>query len=671
MKSNFKNLPIWVLILGCSPLFPLPSDTTFSLFKDSLSKTIPWTQHYSLPSDTDKIKFSIQQPTRGECGIQITQGQRSSDEVYFEGKTEFLRESWQRFYLRIDAKESEKLAVSGSCSPVVYRFYSWQEKEQPSSTLDFDVHYPASQGAPFFLNCRIRPSVSPGQAIQFKHPVVSGRTYCVETHLYFTDTDSLMVEWYLDGILIWNSGCRFVFPKEFFAFRVMPNYSDAKSRHPGFYLENIAIGQTRLYTIPPRPIVGTDSIIGFQAFLQLQPFAQEFAGEKVSTVRYQLFCDPLLEKPTYDRVVTDPSLFCKLKVPLELDSGSYFWRAAYKNQFGHWGAWSNTSELRILEQRPLAIKLTRLYLTDKNNKIALSEIESEQWYDLHIGFDTLIEKGGLSGFALAQLCRVGYTEGNLTNKGGRFLSESNYVWNISFPLTIRDSFVVYEKREEGSFETKKLAGTEPGLYVDGRHGRTMVDILKKEIRIRIKLLSNAAPGKWLLSGLIVAPIEQASNLLWQPIIVKKPGRYSFIIFLMALLTAVLVLVIFIRRRYRKKEFINASMLLNTNKHLVQYIEEHISEKINVEKIKNDLRINRRIFYQMLRESGEISLPQLINTIRIEQAKKMLMATTKSIVEISDELGFDNSRYFSTIFKKYTKYTPSEYKHLISAGKAKP
>ena len=53
----------------------------------------------------------------------------------------------------------------------------------------------------------------------------------------------------------------------------------------------------------------------------------------------------------------------------------------------------------------------------------------------------------------------------------------------------------------------------------------------------------------------------------------------------------------------------------------------------------------------------------INNLRIDCAKKKLISENKPVAEIAAECGFYDVAYFSRIFKKYTKTTPSQYRRL--------
>lgn len=61
------------------------------------------------------------------------------------------------------------------------------------------------------------------------------------------------------------------------------------------------------------------------------------------------------------------------------------------------------------------------------------------------------------------------------------------------------------------------------------------------------------------------------------------------------------------------------------------------------------------------ETGE-NLTTYINFIRIEHAKKLLKNSSMKVYEIADAVGFRNATYLSTMFKKITGLSISEYKN---------
>jgi two-component system response regulator YesN len=56
--------------------------------------------------------------------------------------------------------------------------------------------------------------------------------------------------------------------------------------------------------------------------------------------------------------------------------------------------------------------------------------------------------------------------------------------------------------------------------------------------------------------------------------------------------------------------------------------------------------------------------EFINNERIEEAKKLLKNTNYPISTIAYDLGFNDSNYFSVVFKKFTGKTPKEYRNTL-------
>lgn len=73
------------------------------------------------------------------------------------------------------------------------------------------------------------------------------------------------------------------------------------------------------------------------------------------------------------------------------------------------------------------------------------------------------------------------------------------------------------------------------------------------------------------------------------------------------------------------------------------------------------------FRRIFKEYTGFTPSQYIREVRINTAKEMLTNTSKSIKEISHELGFENKDYFYTVFKKVTGVTPICYKKSTQGG----
>ena len=64
-----------------------------------------------------------------------------------------------------------------------------------------------------------------------------------------------------------------------------------------------------------------------------------------------------------------------------------------------------------------------------------------------------------------------------------------------------------------------------------------------------------------------------------------------------------------------------------------------------------------------KETGK-TFKEYILVKKIEKAKYFLEITNKSLSEISNEIGIEDSSYFTKVFKKYERVCPKEYRELF-------
>ena len=97
--------------------------------------------------------------------------------------------------------------------------------------------------------------------------------------------------------------------------------------------------------------------------------------------------------------------------------------------------------------------------------------------------------------------------------------------------------------------------------------------------------------------------------------------------------------------------------------VMEYLREHIREKISISDICEALHYNRSyIFREFKRVTGHTIMSYFL-ILKIDEAKKLLRSTSLSISSIADELAFDSAGYFSKTFKRVTGYTPTKYRQM--------
>ena len=95
---------------------------------------------------------------------------------------------------------------------------------------------------------------------------------------------------------------------------------------------------------------------------------------------------------------------------------------------------------------------------------------------------------------------------------------------------------------------------------------------------------------------------------------------------------------------------------------ILYIETHFRDRnLSLQKVAQFVDRSPAYFSHLLVKKHGMPLSQLITSLRIKEAKKLLRESQLTIQEIATETGFGNANYFSRIFKEQTGATPSNYR----------
>jgi YesN/AraC family two-component response regulator len=92
------------------------------------------------------------------------------------------------------------------------------------------------------------------------------------------------------------------------------------------------------------------------------------------------------------------------------------------------------------------------------------------------------------------------------------------------------------------------------------------------------------------------------------------------------------------------------------------IHENIHESdLDVQLLADKLNISRTNLHNRIKNTMNMSTTEFINTIRINKAKELMLETYLTFSEISYKVGYNDSAYFSRMFKKVTGETPGEFR----------
>lgn len=96
--------------------------------------------------------------------------------------------------------------------------------------------------------------------------------------------------------------------------------------------------------------------------------------------------------------------------------------------------------------------------------------------------------------------------------------------------------------------------------------------------------------------------------------------------------------------------------------IISYLNEHYAEDINLNLLSERYYMSPcYISLLFKKETGE-NLMDFLTKIRIEKSKQLLRNTNLKVYEICDKIGYNDSHYFTKLFKKYTGLNPTEYRN---------
>ena len=96
------------------------------------------------------------------------------------------------------------------------------------------------------------------------------------------------------------------------------------------------------------------------------------------------------------------------------------------------------------------------------------------------------------------------------------------------------------------------------------------------------------------------------------------------------------------------------------------VDENCNKVLPINYYAEQLSISPAYLNRLVKEVYDKNVSDFINERIVLEAKRILKLSTKSVKEISYELGFEDPSYFSRFFKKHTKSTPIEFrKELLS------
>lgn len=101
--------------------------------------------------------------------------------------------------------------------------------------------------------------------------------------------------------------------------------------------------------------------------------------------------------------------------------------------------------------------------------------------------------------------------------------------------------------------------------------------------------------------------------------------------------------------------------LTLSDRICRYLSDNIGVPFSSENIEKQFYLSYKYMSHLFKKEKGVTMQQYHNSVRMDEACRLLCSTLMSIGEIADKLGFSDVLYFSRCFRNYTGKSPSAYR----------
>jgi two-component system response regulator YesN len=92
----------------------------------------------------------------------------------------------------------------------------------------------------------------------------------------------------------------------------------------------------------------------------------------------------------------------------------------------------------------------------------------------------------------------------------------------------------------------------------------------------------------------------------------------------------------------------------------RYLNEHFNDPICLDDVARALEVSAYYLSHVFSEENGFSLFTYLNALRMERARELLQERTCNVSEVARAVGYEDTNYFSKVFRKHFGRPPSDY-----------
>lgn len=100
---------------------------------------------------------------------------------------------------------------------------------------------------------------------------------------------------------------------------------------------------------------------------------------------------------------------------------------------------------------------------------------------------------------------------------------------------------------------------------------------------------------------------------------------------------------------------------------ITYITGKLDKDLGIEELAGHLGISCSYFCLLFKNHVGVTFVEYLTNQRIEAAKYLLTHSDKSVTQIGLDTGYQERRYFTKVFQRYTNMTPSDFREQVKGN----
>lgn len=100
--------------------------------------------------------------------------------------------------------------------------------------------------------------------------------------------------------------------------------------------------------------------------------------------------------------------------------------------------------------------------------------------------------------------------------------------------------------------------------------------------------------------------------------------------------------------------------------ICDYLEKNVEKRLRFEDVQKQFNASASVIKRLFAAHMSCGIMEYFTRLKVDAAKQLIRENDLNFTEIASHLGFNNSQYFTTVFRRISGMTPSEYANSVSS-----